>query len=100
DGLAALPGTIDQQRQLLLHPFLADELLECLRSQRDIELRVVGQGGCLDEPITFHHRPTRCNASFSSSSTGRSSTSRPLSAPLASWGVSPSARSASRTSAS
>ena len=47
-----------------------------------------------------HHRPTRCNASFSSSSTGRSSTSRPLTAPLASCGVSPSARSASRTSAS
>ena len=46
-----------------------------------------------------HHRPTFCSASRSSSSTARSSTSIPLRASLASCGVSPSASSASRTSA-
>ena len=74
DRLAALARSLDQQRQLFLHPFLPDELLQGLWPKRDVELRIVGQGGRFDQPIAVHHRPTRCKAPFRSSSTGRSST--------------------------
>src|SRR5438093_4943189 len=100
DRLTTLPRPVDQQRELFLHALLANELVECPWPERHVELGVVRQRDGADQAFFVHHLPTRCNASFNNSSTGRSSTSHPLRAPPASCGVSPSARSASRTSAS
>ena len=55
DGLAAAPRAVDQQRQLLLHPLLPDELVERRRPQRDVELAIlrVDDGG-LDQAVVVH----------------------------------------------
>src|SRR5918999_201168 len=108
DALAALAGTVDQEVQLLLHPLLSDELPQGPRTERDVELAVllrqgVGVDGalCVGSPhqlLLGHQRPTFCRASRRMSSASRPSASMPRIASTASVAVSPSDRSASRTS--
>src|ERR671924_1001372 len=118
DRLPAGTCAVDEEGQLLLDPLLPDELVEPPWAQRGVELAFLVTEGHVDHPglvgharplnslpdgavVVAHPRPTCCNATRSSSSTGRSSLpSIARMASVASCGESPSDRSASRTSAS
>ena len=98
DGLAALPRAVDQQRQLLLHPFLPDELVERRRPQRDVELAVVrADDRGLDQA---GRRPSSAHPLQRFLAAARRPRDRrprrPLRAPLASCGREPERRAAPR----
>src|SRR5204863_1755427 len=113
-GLPAPSRSLDQERELLLDVLLADELGERARPERHIVGDIVGAELGLDHPLVgfgdvhravrrflAHARPTFRSASRSISSTGRSPL--PCNAAIASrasCAERPSARRASRTSAS
>src|SRR5207247_504941 len=99
--LAAGPGAVDEESELLLRPLLAHELVQRPGTQGGVELPLLVADGRPHDPFRVGHLPTALSASRSSSSTERS----PLPASddmasLASCGESPSDRSASRTSES
>src|SRR5437868_10213514 len=69
--LAAAQRTMEDQRQLLAHAFLPDEVIEPLRPKRGLNhlfLGAVGAGG--DKPLVVAHLLSFLSADFSSAATG------------------------------
>ncbi len=59
DLVAPSARAVDEQRELLLHAFLADELGERARPQGVVELAVLGGHDLgVDEAVLAHPRPT------------------------------------------
>ena len=57
-GSPRRPGAVDQERQLLLHPLLSDELAERRRAQREVEIALLlgprGRSALLDHGALIH----------------------------------------------